>query len=77
MDFKEKVRNYLAEKNVAVGRIEQEGNNESIVCHILPEDNTKVREFSNQMEADLDVAVVLTNMYGMNVVIVESNNLES
>lgn len=75
MNFKEKITNHLKEKNIEVTKVEQEGDNESIVCHISKEDNEKIENIKEQMEKGFDVAVMLVQSYGMNVVIIESNNL--
>jgi len=76
MEFKEKITNYFQDKGVAVGKVEQEDNAESIVCHVEVSDNEKVSFLKEEMEKELDVAVIQSDMYGMNVVIVESNILE-
>ncbi len=76
MVFKETIKEYLSKRDITITSIEQEGDNESIVLHIDPTDNSKVEEIKSEMEKELDVAVVLSDMGGMNVVIVESNNLE-
>ncbi len=76
MDFKEKVKQYLSQGGIYVKQIEQEGATESIVCHISKDANEKVKQIKEVMEKDLDVQVMLSNDFGMNVVIVESNNLE-
>ncbi len=76
MDFKEKVKQYLSQGGIYVKQIEQESATESIVCHISKDANEKVKQIKEVMEKDLDVQVMLSNDFGMNVVIVESNNLE-
>jgi len=76
MEYKEKVLDYLSGKGIEVGKVEQEGNNESIVCHIEATHNEKIAEIKDEMEKELDVYVAQSDMGGMNVVIVESGNLE-
>ena len=76
MNFKTKVQDYFTKNGVTVSRIEQQGDTESIVCHINKSDNNKVTSIQKQMEKDLDVTIVLSDSYNMNVVIVESNDLE-
>lgn len=76
MEFKEKVLKYLENNNVKVGKIEQEGNTESIVCHISTTENKKIEEIKNNMEEELNVIVQESNMFGMNVVLVESKDIE-
>lgn len=75
MTFKDRVREYLKEKHVAVGRIEQDGEIESIVCHIMEDDNSKFEDFKYQMEEELNVVAMQSNGFGMNVIIVESKDL--
>ena len=76
MKFKEKIQEYLKTKNIAVGKIEQDGGVESVVFHILKEDNEKVDKIKDEMEKELNVAVLRSENYGMNVVIVEANDLD-
>lgn len=76
MDFKNKVVDYFKEHGVTVSRVEQEGDTRSIVCHVPPTDNIKIANLKDIMEKVLDVAVLQSDSYGMNVVIVEDNNLE-
>ena len=77
MEFKNKIQNYLSKKiDILIQQVEQEGDNESIVLHIAKEDNAKIEAIKDEMEKELDVAVVQSDMYEMNVVIVESNQLE-
>ena len=75
MKFKEKIQEYLRNKNIVVGTIEQDGEVESIICHILKSENEKVNLIKDEMEKELDVAIMLSDMFGMNVIIIESNNL--
>lgn len=74
--FREKIKNYLSERGISILRIEQDGDVESIVCHIAKDDNAKIEEIKEIMESELNVAVMLSDFGGFNVVIVESNNLE-
>lgn len=74
MDFKEKVVSYLKEHGVTVNRTEQDGDL-SIVCHVDPKDNINIANLKDAMEKVLDVVVVQSDAFGMNVVIVESNDL--
>lgn len=76
MDFKNKVVNYFKENGVQVSRVEQEGDTSSIVCHVPQSDNIKIANLKDRMEKVLDVVMIQSDSYGMNVVIVESNNLE-
>ena len=76
MEFKETISKYFEKNDIKINKIEQEGNNKSIVVHINKSDNEKINSIREKMEKDLNVAIVLSDMYGMNVVIVESNNLE-
>lgn len=75
-NFRQTMKQYLNDNGVRVYRIEQEGDTESVIYHIDPSDNEKVNKIQKQMEKEHDVAVMLGNLGGMNVVIVESNNLE-
>ena len=74
--FKEKITKHLKEKGINVIRTEQEGDTESVVFHISKEDNKKIEDIKSEMESKFDVAVLLSDMGGFNVVIVESNDLE-
>jgi hypothetical protein len=76
MEFKEKVVKYLKEHGVEVSRVEQEGTDRSIVCHVAQSDNIKIVNLKDVMEKVLDVAVLQSDMGGFNVVIVEDNNLD-
>lgn len=74
--FKEKVLKYLTENQIVVSKVEQEEEVDSLVCHIDDSLNDKIESIKEKMEKDLDVYVVLSGNYGMNVVIIESKNLE-
>lgn len=76
MDFKNKVVEYFKEHGVQVSRVEQEGDTASIVCHVPQSDNIKIANLKDVMEKVLDVAVVQSDSFGMNVVIVEANDLD-
>lgn len=76
MTFKETVVDYLKKHGVEVSRVEQDGDVESIVCHVDPKDNIKIANLKDTMETTLDVAVLQSDSFGMNVVVVESNELE-
>ena len=76
MSFKEKVVDHLKSNGIGVIKVEQDGDNESIVCHILESDNDIIESIKHEMEKEFDVTVVQNDMNNMNVVIVESNNLE-
>jgi uncharacterized lipoprotein len=74
--FKAKIVEYLKEKGVEVERVEQQGETESIVCHIKEADNDKVASLMPEMEKELGVATMMDDSYGMNVLIVEAMELE-
>lgn len=76
MDFKNKVVEYLKEHGVTVTRTEQKGTDASIVCHVPQSDNIKIANLKDTMEKVLDVAVVQSDSFGMNVVIVEVNDMD-
>lgn len=76
MEFKDKVVEYFREHGVTVNRVEQEGTDRSIVCHVPITDNIKIANLKGTMEAVLDVAVLQSDMGGFNVVVVEDNNME-
>jgi len=76
MKFKEKISAYLKDKGIDVGKIEQDGGVESVVFHIPKKDNDKIDAIKEKMEKELKVAVLRSENYGMNVVIVEANDLE-
>ncbi len=76
MEFKKTVVKYLKDHGVEVQRVEQEGDNKSIVCHVAQADNIKIANLKDTMEKVLDVAVVQSDMFGMNVVVVEANDLD-
>lgn len=74
-NFKQTVKSYLEKKGIIVTRIEQEGEVESIVCHISRSDNEKILKIQEEMQKELNVVIALSNMFGMNVAIIESENL--
>lgn len=76
MEFKDKVVEYFKDHGVVVNRVEQEGTDRSIVCHVDPKDNITIANLKDVMETVLDVAVLQSDMAGFNVVIVEDNNME-
>ncbi len=76
LSFKGKIVVSLRELGVNVGTIEQNGTDESIVLHIPEEQNTEVEKIKEEMEKFFDVTMMQSNMFGYNVWIVESNNLE-
>ena len=75
-NFKEILLEYLIDKNITVTTTEQEGENKSIVCHIAKDDNVKITNVQKEMEQKFDVCVMLSDAYGMNVVIIEANDME-
>ena len=75
-NFRSDILDYFKKNNIFVRNIEQEGEIKSIVFHINKEDNNKIEKIQKEMEQKFDVAVVLSSLYGMNTVIVESNSLE-
>jgi len=75
--FKSKVASYFESIGVAVSRIEGEEDALSVVCHIRHSDNARVAEAKAKMEHDLNAVVEPSQMFGMNVVIVESNDLDA
>lgn len=77
MEFKEKMVSFLKDNGVEVSKVEQKENVKSIVCHISQEANSKIDEIKDLMEKDCDVAIMRSENYGMNVVIIEANDLEN
>jgi hypothetical protein len=76
MEYKEKVLEALKEKGIIVLGIEQEGDTRSIVCHINKSDTSRIDEIKEELEKKLDSIIISSDMYGMNVLIVEDKNLE-
>ncbi|MCP6727340.1 MAG: hypothetical protein KJI69_05025 [Patescibacteria group bacterium] len=76
MKFKEKVLKYLDDKTIIVSKVEQEGDTESIVCHIHESDRQLIHSFRLDMEKELNVYVAVSDMFGMSVLIVESKDIE-
>lgn len=77
MEFKEKVLDYFKEHGVTVTKVEQpDGDYPSIVCHVPITDNIKIANLKDTMELVLCVVVLQSDSYGMNVVIVESDEEE-
>jgi hypothetical protein len=76
MEFRNKAVKYLKELGVTVERVEQRGEDRSIVCHIPKSDNEKITENQSKIENGLDVVVALSDFSGFNVVIIEANDLE-
>ena len=74
--FRQNVISYFKNKDISVEKVEQETDVKSIVCHIAKSDNQKVEAIQQEMEKDLNVVIALSQNYGMNVVIVEDNDLE-
>lgn len=77
MNYKEKVENYLKKLEVPFSQTEDRAGNDSLVIHILPKYNEIIEAKKVEMEKDLESAVMVAQMGGMNVVIVESNSLEA
>lgn len=73
--FENKIRKYFEEKGVVLGKMEGEDN--SLVFHIASDMNDKVAGLISNMEKTLNVAVMLSSDFGMNVVIVEEQEDES
>lgn len=73
--FEEKAKTKLKELNIEVHKIEKD-NDLSIVFHISKSDNEKIEKAKDEIEKELNAVVALSEMAGMNVVIIESNNLE-
>jgi hypothetical protein len=76
MEFKETIKEYFKNNGVTVTRVEQQGDTKSIVCHVPQSDNIKIANLKDSMEKVFDVAVMQSDMFGMNVVIVEANDLD-
>jgi hypothetical protein len=75
--MKEKYLEYFKDTlGVEVTKVEGEEGVDSYVFHVDPSVNSFLEEKKEQIEKDLDVVIVLSQNYGMNVVIIESNNLE-
>lgn len=72
--MKDKIREYLAKHEINV--IRWEGEEESLVAHIDPKHNEKIAEIKNQMEEDLHSYVELSDMFGMNVLMIEPKDHE-
>jgi len=73
--FEKKAKTKLEELDVRVYRIEKD-NDLSIVFHIPKLDNEKIEKAKDEIEKELNAVVALSEMSGMNVVIIESNDLE-
>jgi hypothetical protein len=76
MTFLEKTKKYLTDQGITVLGHEQEGDNKSVVFHIDRSDNEKVADIKDGMEMQLNVYVAQSDMFGMNTVIVEANDLD-
>lgn len=76
MEFKSEVTKYLTDHGVTVNQVEQEGENRSVVCHVPQADNIKIANLKDVMEKMLNVMVLQSNSFGMNVVVVEANDLD-
>ena len=73
--FQEKVSAKLESIGITLGKIEAD-NPESLVYHIPNSQNQVIAEKKTELEAELNAIVEQTDMFGMNVVIVESKDLE-
>ena len=72
MSFLDKAINYLQDRGILVGKIEQSSPT-SVVLHVAPADRVKVvGDFKEAMEADLNAYVEQSDMGGFSVVIVEA-----
>lgn len=70
--FKDKAINYLQDRGILVGKIE-EGSETSFVFHVAPDDRVKVTgDFKAEMEAELNAYVEPSDMGRFSVVIVEA-----
>lgn len=76
MEFKIKVVTFLKKHDITVQHIEQKDDNPSIICHINKSDNAKIAELKDSMEKDLNVILTQSDMFGMNVLIVEDTDFE-
>lgn len=76
MEYRKQVIDYLASIGISGGRIEQRGEDKSIVVHIDKSENRIIEAKKEQIEKDLDSVVVLSQLGGFNVVIVESNDVD-
>lgn len=76
MNFTKAVKEYFSKHGVDVIRVEQKGDDKSIACHVPASDNIKIANLKDAMEEALDVALLQTDMFGMNVVIVEANDMD-
>lgn len=72
--LKDRAEAKLIGLGVTIGPIEGEG--ESLVFHILPDNNKLVAEAKEQLETELNAYVELAEMGGMNVVIVEAKEAD-
>lgn len=76
LSFKGNVIVYLRERGIIIERTEQDGENHSIICHIPESQNEEVKILQEEMEKTLDVVMMHSGLFGMNVWIVEDKNLE-
>ena len=76
MIFREQVLAYLKKHGIKVEKFEQNGDVESIVCHIPVEQNAKFDAIQKQMEIDLPVITLHGQIEQFNTIIVESDKLE-
>lgn len=76
ISFKDKAINYLQDRGILVGKIE-ESSDTSFVFHVAPADREKVTgDFKAEMEAELNAYVEPSDMGGFSVVIVEAKESE-
>ena len=76
MTFKEQAKKALQDREISYTRIEGEAKDLSLVFHLPEVTLSKVEEAKEELEKELSAMVEISNMFGMHVVIIESNDLE-
>lgn len=76
MEYRKLVIDYLAKIGISGGRIERRGEDRSIVVHIAKSENPIIEEHKDEIEEALDSMVMLSDLGGYNVVIMEANDLD-
>jgi len=72
--MKDKIIRYFGQKGIEFGQTEGEA--PSFVFHIPKSENKKLIDLKDEMEKELNVVTAMSDMFGMNVIIVEeSENL--
>jgi len=75
MTFREDVEKWFTDNGIVFTRVEQDGEI-SLVLHIPKSENEKVSLLKDKLEKDLKAISMQSDSFGMNVVVIEREELE-